>query len=304
MTSPRTNLVTRSVLITGAAGQLGWELQRCTPASLRCVAVDVDQLDVTDDDAIDAMLDRERPCAIINAAAYTAVDRAEQDADLAAAINTTAPALLARAAAARGCKLIQISTDFVFDGLSGRPYQPDDAASPQSVYGRTKLEGERVVSAANPQSLILRTAWLYSAHGNNFVKTMLRLMNERDRLSVVADQIGTPTWARGLAQAIWIALQRDLHGIHHWTDAGVASWYDFAVAIAEEGLALGLLQRLPELTPIRTQDYPTPASRPPYSVLDKHDTWSALECTPPHWRVQLRSMLQELKDTRNGGTDA
>lgn len=300
MTSP----MTRSVLITGAAGQLGWELQRCTPVSLRCVAVDVDQLDVTDDDAIGAMIDHEQPFAIINAAAYTAVDVAEQEPERATAINATAAGLLARAAAARGCKLIQISTDFVFDGLSGRPYQPDDAASPQSVYGRTKLEGERVVSAANPQSLILRTAWLYSAHGNNFVKTMLRLMNERDRLSVVADQVGTPTWARGLAQAIWIALQRDLHGIHHWTDAGVASWYDFAVAIAEEGLALGLLQRLPELTPIRTQDYPTPASRPPYSVLDKHDTWSALECTPPHWRVQLRSMLQELKDTRNGGTDA
>lgn len=299
-----TNPTTRSVLITGAAGQLGWELQRCKPASLRCIAVDVDELDVTDAAAISAMLDREQPCVIINAAAYTAVDHAEQDPVRAAAINATAPGLLARAAAARDCKLIQISTDFVFDGLSGKPYRSDDAPSPQSVYGRTKLDGERAVLTATAQTLILRTAWLYSAHGNNFVKTMLRLMRERDSLNIVADQVGTPTWARGLAQAIWSALERNLHGIHHWTDAGTASWYDFAVAIAEEGLALGLLQRLPELTPIRTQDYPTPASRPPHSVLDKHDTWAALERTPPHWRVQLRSMLQELKQLENSAADA
>lgn len=299
-----TNAMTRSVLITGAAGQLGWELQRCKPTSLRCIAVDVDELDVTSAAAIDAMLDREQPCAIINAAAYTAVDRAEQEPERAAAINATAVNLLATAAAAHNCKLIQISTDFVFDGLSGRPYRVGDTPSPQSTYGRTKLDGERAVLTTNAQTLILRTAWLYSSHGNNFVKTMLRLMHDHDSLSIVADQVGTPTWARGLAQAIWSALERNLHGIHHWTDAGTASWYDFAIAIAEEGLALGLLQRLPELIPIRTQDYPTPASRPPYSVLDKHDTWTALQHTPPHWRVQLRSMLQELKELRNGDTGA
>lgn len=299
-----TNVVTPGVLITGAAGQLGWELQRCKPASRRCIAVDVDELDVTNAAAIDAMLDREQPSVIINAAAYTAVDRAEQEAERAAAINATAVGLLASAAAARDCRLIQISTDFVFDGLSGTPYRTDNMPSPRSAYGRTKLDGERAALTGHTQALILRTAWLYSSHGNNFVKTMLRLMQDRDAVNIVADQIGTPTWARGLAQAIWRALDRDLHGIHHWTDAGTASWYDFAVAIAEEGLALGLLQRQPQLVPIRTQDYPTPASRPPYSVLDKHDTWTALQCTPPHWRVQLRSMLRELKASRNGNAGA
>lgn len=286
----------RKVLITGAAGQLGWELLRSRPDDVQCLPVDVHELDITDGDAIEAYLTRERPAALINGAAYTAVDKAEQDIDAAMAVNATAAGLLATAAAARGIHLVQISTDFVFDGISSRPYRIGDTPSPQSVYGRSKREGEQAVLAADPKALVLRTAWLYSAHGNNFVKTMLRLMAERDALRIVGDQVGTPTWARGLAQAIWCGLDRGLHGIHHWTDAGAASWYDFAVAIAEEGQALGLLQRLPALTPIRSEDYPTPARRPAYSVLDKQDSWAALGMMPPHWRQQLRAMLQELKD--------
>ncbi len=285
----------RKVLITGAAGQLGWELQHSKPDTANCIAVDLPDLDVTNEASVNAFIDRELPSVIINAAAYTAVDRAEQEPEVAAAVNTRAAGLLAQAAAGHGCRLVQISTDFVFDGASGHPYLATDKPSPQSVYGRSKQDGEQAVLAAGGQVLILRTAWLYSVHGNNFVKTMLRLMRERDSLSIVADQVGTPTWARGLAQAIWRALDRDLQGIHHWTDAGVASWYDFAVAIAEEGRALDLLERIPKLTPIRTEDYPTPAARPAYGVLDKHDTWSALDCTQPHWRVQLRAMLRDLK---------
>lgn len=292
-----------TVLITGAAGQLGEALRRSQPTALRCVAVDRDELDIGDAAAVETFIARTRPRAIINAAAYTAVDRAEQDADAATTVNAVGPGLLAAAAARHDARLVQISTDFVFDGAAGRPYRPQDATAPLGVYARSKRDGEQAALAALPSTLVLRTAWLYSAHGNNFVKTMLRLMRERDTLRVVADQIGTPTSASGLAEAVWRALTLPLpiQGIHHWTDAGTASWYDFAVAIAEDAAALGMFARPPRIVPIRTQDYPTPAPRPPFSVLDKTATWDALQITPPHWRVPLRVVLQELKER---GTDA
>lgn len=290
-----------TVLITGAAGQLGEALQRRRPAALRCVAVDRDALDIGDAAAVEAFVARTRPQAIINAAAYTAVDRAEQDVAAATIVNAVGPSLLAAAAARHGARLVQISTDFVFDGAAGRAYRPQDATAPLGVYACSKRDGEQAALAALPSTLVLRTAWLYSAHGNNFVKTMLRLMRERDTLRVVADQMGTPTSADGLAGAVWCALALPLQGIHHWTDAGTASWYDFAVAIAEDAAALGMLARPPTILPIRTQDYPTPAPRPPFSVLDKTATWAALQITPPHWRVPLRVVLQELKER---GADA
>jgi dTDP-4-dehydrorhamnose reductase len=285
------------VLITGANGQLGHELQRSAPAHVQCLALDRTSLDITDADTVDRVLDIRQPQLIINAAAYTAVDKAEQDEANAARINAEAPGLLARAAAERALRIIHVSTDFVFDGASSQPYRPAGQTRPLSVYGASKREGElRVLREAGEQALVLRTGWVYSAHGNNFVKTMLRLMAERDALNVVSDQLGTPTWAYGLAAVIWqFSEQPQLHGVFHWSDAGTASWYDFAVAIQEEACALGLLRKAVPIHPIRSADYPAAAQRPAYAVLDKAETWTALAVEPVHWRAALRQMLSELK---------
>lgn len=286
------------ILITGADGQLGRELRRCPPAGVECIFTDRAELDITDARQVEDTLARLAPGAVINAAAYTAVDRAESEPEQAMRVNADGPANLAAACAAGGARLLHVSTDFVFDGSASSPYAPDASPAPVSAYGRSKLEGEERVRARLPQALILRTAWVYSALGANFVKTMLRLMAQREEISVVADQVGTPTWAAGLAAALWAALERpELSGTYHWTDAGVCSWYDFAFAIAEEGLALGLLPRLPRVLPIATSAYPTPARRPAYSVLDKGSSWRDLELPPLHWRVQLRRMLGELKES-------
>lgn len=284
------------VLITGATGQLGYELQRLVPAGVAVVAVGRDQLDLTDDGTIDACIAMHRPSVIINAAACTAVDRAESEPGLARAVNAHGPAALARAAAAHDARLIQISTDFVFGGTSGRPLRPDDAVAPQSVYGQTKHDGERaVLDALGSRALVIRTAWLYSTHGGNFVKTMLRLMRERESIGVVSDQVGTPTWAHSLAVTVWAAVQAPaVSGILHWTDAGVASWYDFAVAIQEEGRCRGLLDRVAPVHAITTAAYPTPAVRPSYSVLDTTETTRQLGVVPSHWRTNLRLMLDQL----------
>ena len=285
------------VVVAGAGGQLGQELVRSVPEQLNCLALTRAQLDIGDQNQVTALLQREQPDVVINAAAYTAVDRAESEPELAARINAQGPGNLARACAHGGARLIHVSTDFVFDGSSSRPYRPLDPTAPLGEYGRSKLAGEQQVQAALPDALVVRTGWVYSAFGSNFVKTMLRLMAERDELAVVADQVGTPTWASGLALALWRAVERpDLAGIYHWSDAGVCSWYDFAVAIAEEGRLFGLLDAEPRLRPIPGSDYPTPARRPSFSVLDKGDTWRDFELEGVHWRVQLRAMLQELKE--------
>lgn len=299
-----------AVLITGASGQLGWELQRTAPADVSAIALDRRGLDITSQVAIDDALDRHRPKVVINTAAYTAVDKAEQEPELAAAINAEGPRRLAEAASSRGIRLIHVSTDFVFDGTASTPYTPDVPTHPLGVYGVTKRQGEEAVlrcrsdlPAANAP-IIVRTSWVYSSHGHNFVKTMLRLMRERDEVRVVADQIGTPTWGRGLAEVLWkFAVGRPpAQGgsqapapIYHWSDAGTASWYDFAVAVQEEALQLGLLARPVPVKPIATADYPTPAHRPAYSVLDKTATWAALGLEPVHWRTALRAMLRELR---------
>jgi len=285
------------VLVTGAGGQLGQELQRTVPKEHELVALSSAELDVTDGKQIERALAGYEPAVVINTAGYTAVDKAESERERAQAVNGEAPGLLAGATLARGIRLVHVSTDFVFDGKKGSPYLPDDMPNPLGVYGETKLAGESAVIAADPDALVMRTAWVYSAHGQNFVNTMLRLMRERTSLSVVADQVGTPTSARGLAQTVWRTVDLpEMKGVHHWTDAGVASWYDFAVAIQEEAHAWGLLDRAIPIRPIRTQDYPTPAQRPSYSVLDKTATWAALGFTPPHWRVSLREMIQSLTD--------
>jgi dTDP-4-dehydrorhamnose reductase len=279
------------VLIAGANGQLGRALQATAPAGVSIIAAGSAELDIGDAAAVDALVSAERPDAIFNAAAYTAVDKAESEEALATRTNAEGVANLARGAAAIGARLVHVSTDFVFNGLSGVPYLPDAPTAPLGVYGRTKRQGEL---AAGPDALIVRTAWVYGSRGGNFVRTMLRLMAERDEVRVVADQIGTPTFAASLADALWRLHAAGAKGLFHYTDSGAASWYDFAVAIQEEALAIGLLTRAVPVIPIATSDYPTPAARPHYSVLDKSATFALLGETAPHWRVNLRKMLKEI----------
>ena len=285
------------VLVTGGDGQLGRALAATAPAEVTLSAPGIAQLDVTDEAAVRRACAEFNPGVVVNAAAYTAVDLAEEESEAAWRVNRDGARHLARITAERGSRLIQISTDFVFDGNQGTPYRPDDPAAPLSVYGASKLAGELAVREhAGPGWLILRTAWLYEAGGHNFVNTMLGLMKRGIDLRIVADQSGTPTWATGLAQAIWRAVEADVTGIHHWTDAGIASWYDLAVAVQEEAQVLGLVDTPVNIVPIRTEDYPVAAPRPAYSVLDKTATWKALGIVPEHWREQLRTMLRSLAD--------
>jgi len=278
------------VLITGGKGQLGGALQRCAPSEAVITAIDVAECDLTDAAALRDVLRRAAPNLILNAAAYTAVDKAESDEATAQAINANAVAVMADAMAATGGKLVHVSTDYVFDGTAASPYSPDAARNPQSVYGRTKAAGEDHVRDSD---ILVRTAWVYEAGGANFVRTMIRLMKEREELGVVADQIGSPTWASGLARTIWGLVAKEASGMFHHSDAGVASWYDFAVAVAEEAHALGMIPRIPVIRPLTTADYPTPARRPAFSLLDSRATRAVLGDEPVHWRTNLRLMLKE-----------
>jgi dTDP-4-dehydrorhamnose reductase len=284
------------VLILGAGGQVGRALQALAPAHAVITAIDNDVLDLTDDAAIEPYICSAAPDLIINASGYTAVDKAETERDLAYAINATAPGAMASAAAEIGARFIHISTDFVFDGTAHLPYLPDTPTSPLSVYGASKAAGEAAVAAAGGSALTVRTAWVYSAGGANFVETMLKLMATRESLNVVADQIGTPTHADSLARALWALAATDHTGIAHFTDAGIASWYDFAVAIHDLGRAAGVLDKDVTINPIPTVAYPTPAARPHYSVLDKAATWDLLGYTADHWRHELAAMMMKKRN--------
>jgi dTDP-4-dehydrorhamnose reductase len=289
------------VLVVGAGGQLGRELQGTVPAGVDAWFRTRAELDIADPGAVADCIADVAPQQVVNAAAYTAVDKAESEPEAAHRGNALGPQTLARACADSDIRLIHISTDFVFDGSSSTPYRPDAATAPLGEYGRSKLGGELAVRDAHPEALLVRTGWVYSRFGGNFVKTMLRLMGERDELSVVDDQVGTPTWARGLALAVWAAVARpQLKGIYHWSDAGVCSWYDFATAICEEGLAIGLLGRPVTVRPIASAEYPTPAQRPAYSVLDKTSSWRDFGLEGVHWRQQLRAMLKDYKEMADG----
>lgn len=280
-------------LITGSGGQLGRALQTTCPAGVEFVAPPEAEFDITDADAVSRVVAAARPDVIINAAAYTAVDRAETDEAAAQRVNVNAVGLLAAAARNAHAAFVHVSTDFVFDGTAHMPYPPDAAPNPVSAYGRTKADGEAAALEFHGSPLIVRTAWVYAAHGANFVRTMLRLMAERDELRVVADQIGTPTHVPTLARVLWSLAAGGHTGIFHATDAGVASWYDFAVAIRDEALAAGVLTRPVVVLPIRTRDYPTPAQRPSYGLLDKTATW-AITGPARHWREELRTCMAEI----------
>ena len=284
------------VLIAGAGGQIGRALVAAVPPDARISAPSRADLDLTRPATVERAVKAEAPDLVINAAGYTAVDRAEAEPDEAAAVNERGAGLLARAAAGAGARMIHYSTDYVFDGAQRHPYTPGDFPNPLGVYGATKLAGERAVLAAlGDRAAIVRTAWVYAPKGRNFVLTMLRLMNEQDEVRVVSDQIGTPTAAASAARAAWAIAARDyVHGILHWTDDGTASWFDFAVAIREEARELGLLSRNVTVRPISTDDYPTPARRPKYSVLDSSGARAATGLTPDHWQAALRRTMAEI----------
>ena len=291
------------VLLTGAGGQLGREIQIACPEGVQLLAITRAELDISQQDTVLDFVEEHRPDVIINAAAYTAVDGAESKPDLAVDINAEGPGFLARAAERLDARLLHVSTDFVFDGESAQPYRPNDETRPLGAYGHSKLAGEcRVREILPTRSVVLRTAWVYSRFGGNFVKTMLKLMAERDQLRVVDDQIGAPTWARGLAQVLWSLTEHpEAHGIYHWTDGGRCSWYDFASAIQAQALELGLLQNSISIEPIPSSEYPTPATRPAFSVLDLSKTEALLQRESVPWQQQLRDMLEDLKN--NPGED-
>jgi dTDP-4-dehydrorhamnose reductase len=287
-----------SILLIGSNGQLGKELQQIlTPyGNLKAVARPI--VNLAQPDTLRQVINEIQPQLIINAAAYTAVDQAESEPELATTVNATAPGILAEVAQQLGAFLIHVSTDYVFDGRQSHPYQETDTNNPLSVYGQTKLAGEQAIRQNCEHHLILRTAWVYGSYGKgNFVKTMLRLGAEREEIRVVADQIGSPTWTRDLAQAITHAIPQltpEIAGTYHYTNSGVASWYDFAVAIFEEAQHLGFPLKVQSVIPITTADYPTAAQRPAYSVLACEKISKVLGTPRPHWRLALRQMLAEL----------
>jgi dTDP-4-dehydrorhamnose reductase len=284
------------VLVTGGGGQVASAVVAAAPALHQVVAKSRAELDIGDATAVARALADSGADWIINAAAYTAVDLAEDQPAQAIAVNDTAVGVLAAAASAAGCRLLHLSTDFVFDGKSNRAYLPADQTYPLSVYGVSKLGGERHVLNGGGSGIVLRTAWVYAATGRNFVLTMLRLMREKEQLNVVCDQIGTPTWAGGISAAIWGFIETDAPGgIYHWTDLGVASWYDFAVAIQDEALARGLLPRAVPITPIPSTAYPTRARRPAFGVLDTASTRALIKVPTRHWRHNLRTMLDDIR---------
>ena len=287
------------VLITGSNGQLGSEIKELENnyKKVDLIFKDLPELDICNFEALQAFIIDHNINAVINCAAYTAVDKAESDVDNAFMLNAKAAGNFARACKALTIPFVHISTDFVFHGDKGSPYLPTDEINPLGVYGASKAQGEHFIADVYPErSCIIRTSWVYSIHGNNFVKTMLNLMNTKPELGVISDQIGSPTYAKGLAKVCIASLTDKINGIHHYTDTGVASWFDFAVAIQRMGLQLGLLDKKIPIKPITTAQYPTPAKRPHYSVLDKSSLASALpEFKFSHWQEQLHTMMTALK---------
>ena len=281
-------------LIVGANGQIGQALRELAPPGYEIVAPTRDELDITNRAATTEWLIRCHPTVVFNAAAYTQVDRAQEEPDRARAVNATAVGWIADGARSINARFVHLSTDFVFDGSSSRAYRPDDATNPLNVYGQTKREGELAAKANHPEALIVRTSWVYSPRGHNFMGTMLRLMRERDEIRVVVDQIGTPTLASSVASALWKLANKQRSGILHYCDSGVASWYDFAMAIQEESVIAGILSRTVPITPISSDLYPMVARRPSFSVLDCRETSDVLGTCANHWRVNLRKAIRDI----------
>lgn len=283
----------KQILVTGCKGQLGNEIQLLAPKyaeTFHFFFTDKEELDITNRKAVYAFIEQNHISIVINCAAFTAVDKAEDNAELCDLLNHVAPGYLAEAVASVGGSMIQVSTDYVFDGTGCTPYKEDDATNPQTVYGRTKLAGEESVIRSCAGSMVIRTAWLYSTFGNNFVKTMIRLGKERDALGVVFDQIGSPTYARDLARSIMQIVDKGIiPGVYHFTNEGVCSWYDFTRAIHRlEGIDSC------KVSPIHTEDYPVPAQRPHYSVLDKSKIKETFGIDIRWWEDALKECIKEL----------
>nr|WP_290228049.1 dTDP-4-dehydrorhamnose reductase [Trichocoleus desertorum] len=298
----------KRILVTGANGQVGQELQTCLTSVGEVTSWGRDALDLAHPEQILQVVEKLQPDIIVNAAAYTAVDKAETELEQAIAVNATATQVLAETAQRVGAFFIHISTDYVFDGTQSHPYGETDATNPLGAYGKSKLMGEMAIALSTANYAVIRTAWVYGSYGkSNFVKTMLRLGAEREEIRVVADQIGSPTWAKDLAQAIAQFIPHassKTTGIYHYTNSGVASWYDFAIAIFEEAKQLGFSLKIQRVVPITTADYPTPAHRPAYSVLSCAKIAGVLGTYPPHWRQGLRQMLAELYTQTHESTDS
>ncbi len=288
-----------TVLVTGANGQVGWEVAQRGGTAV--TALDRLALDITDATAVAATLDRDPPTVVVNCAAYTAVDRAETESELAFAVNRDGPAVLARACAERGIPLLHLSTDYVFDGARPAPWRESDQPAPLGVYGQSKWEGEEAVRQHCAQHLILRVSWVFGAHGHNFVRTMVRLGRERETLGVVADQHGCPTWAGHIAGLLLRLCDRIAAGealpwgTYHYCGVPATTWHGFAEAIFAEAEAAGLIARRPTVNPIGTADYPTPARRPANSVLDCSALEQQLGEHPEEWRAGLRAVMEQWK---------
>ena len=282
----------KTVLVFGHLGQLGRALFETVPKNISIVGRDLPKTDITNIDSVKLAFTKTKPDLVINAAAYTAVDNAESDKEKTFAVNETGAENIAKICALTKIKMIQISTDFVFDGNTSRPYATNANPNPLSIYGKSKLAGENAVQRIHKNAVILRTSWLYGPTGSNFMLTMLRLMKKHNSVRVIDDQIGSPTSTFSLANTIWkFAAYPNSQGIFHFTNAGVASWYDFAVAIAEEAFKAKKLEFMPKISPIPTEDYPTQARRPAYCVLNKTKTYNLLQIQPVHWRTCLRKVL-------------
>ena len=285
-----------TILVFGSSGQLAQSL-RDTKQNKVPLFVDRTICDLADPNQVDAILERKKPDLIINAAAYTAVDKAEREPELVRQVNEASVRRMAVFAHANNAQVIHLSTDFVFDGAKRLPYRPGDKPRPLGEYGESKLAGEHAALQEAPDSImIIRTAWVYSEYGSNFVKTMLRLMREKDELNVVSDQCGSPTYARGLAEMIWRIADQKLFtaGIYHWTDEGNITWCEFAKAIQEEARNAGYLSKVIPINPIATEDYPTPATRPAFSVLNNAKLAKLVGIEPAPWRQNLILMLSRL----------
>lgn len=287
------------ILLTGKTGQLGQELEPLLTQIGETIALSKEDLDLSNPDQIRDCVSKHQPNIIINAGAYTAVDKAESESELAHAVNGEAPTILAESAEKIGARLFHVSTDYVFSGTKNKPYTEEDEPDPLGVYGQSKLAGEVGVQNNSNNYVILRTAWVYGIYGKgNFVKTMLRLGKEREELRVVSDQMGTPTWTNDIAKAIIGLITKlptdPIQEIYHFTNSGVASWYDFSIAIFEEAKVLHFPLKVHRVSPIPTEEYPTPAQRPAYSVLSGQKIGQILGTRPPQWRVSLREMLTQL----------
>jgi dTDP-4-dehydrorhamnose reductase len=284
------------VLVFGANGQLGRCLRDTCPDAINADFLDRQQADLEAPELCALQVRDLRPDIVINAAAYTQVDKVEEEGEKADIINGHAVGAIAAACEDINARLIHVSTDFVFDGFNSTPYQPDDTLKPVNRYGESKALGEKLAQENCSKTTIVRTSWVYSEYGHNFLKTMLRVMEERDEVSVVCDQVGSPTYARNLAKCLWKFSKSDIEqGLFHYSDAGVASWYDFAVAIYEQGREKGLLKTECSIKPIPSSEYPLPAARPFYSVIDKGSTYKGLSLVPVHWSGGLRSCVEVLR---------